>query len=118
MAQKYQLKLVVLFGSQVSGKTHQESDIDIGFLPKKELSFKKEIQLTSKFIEIFGEKVDVTNLRKASPLLLKEVAENACVLYQQKDEFDRFQLYALQRYAEAKPIFEMHQKAIKQFLSK
>ena len=118
LARKYQLKLVVLFGSQVSGKTHQESDFDIGFLSKKELSFKKEIQLASKFIEIFGEKVDVTNLRKASPLLLREVAENACVLYQEKkDEFDRFQLYALQRYAEAKPIFEMHQEAIKQFLS-
>lgn len=100
------------------GKLIKKAILISDFCLKKNYLLKKKIQLASKFIEVFGEKVDVTNLRKASPLLLKEVAENACVLYQEKkDEFNRFQLYALQRYAEAKPIFEMHRKAIKQFLS-
>lgn len=38
LSDKYELKLVVLFGSQVSGRTHQESDYDVAYLSEKKLS--------------------------------------------------------------------------------
>ncbi|RJQ31015.1 nucleotidyltransferase domain-containing protein [Candidatus Parcubacteria bacterium] len=35
MAEKYGLKLVLLFGSRVKGKVHEESDYDIAYLSDK-----------------------------------------------------------------------------------
>ena len=113
---KYNLKLVLLFGSQVLKKVTKESDIDIAVLPQKFLSFKEEIELISELINILGN-VDVTNLRKASPLLLKEIIDNCQILYPKgRNEFDRLEVYALQKFAEAKVIFKMHRERIKEFI--
>ncbi|HDK81390.1 MAG TPA: nucleotidyltransferase domain-containing protein, partial [Nitrospirae bacterium] len=38
IAEKYRLPLVLLFGSQVSGRTHPQSDVDIAFLSEKRMS--------------------------------------------------------------------------------
>ena len=35
LAKKYRLSMIVLFGSQVSGKTHPQSDFDFAFLSEK-----------------------------------------------------------------------------------
>jgi len=46
LAGKYQLKLMVLFGSQAKRKrVHKESDFDVAYLSKKDLSGKKIIDL-------------------------------------------------------------------------
>jgi len=118
LAQKYHLKMILLFGSQVSGKLNQESDIDIAFLSKKNLSFKQEYFLNYELTNIFqNHQIDTTNLRKAPPLLMKEILNNSQILYQSAPMiFDAFEVYALQRYQEALPLFVMHQQAIKNFI--
>ena len=116
IAEKYNLKLALVFGSQVTGEITEESDVDIAVLPRRSLTFREEIMLNSELVDVLGN-VDMVNLRKASPLLLKEVIDNYQILYQsQASDFSRFEVYALQRYAEAKPIFEMHQESINKFL--
>ena len=116
IAEKYDLKLALVFGSQVTGEVNEESDVDIAVLPRMNLTFKEEVTLNSELIDVLGN-VDLVNLRKASPLLLKEIIDNYQILYQsQASDFSRLEVYALQRYAEAKPIFEMHQESINKFL--
>lgn len=118
LSHKYNLKMVLLFGSQVNGLLHQESDIDIAFLPMDKLTFGQECRLNYQFTEIFhNEKVDTTNLQKAPPLLMKQIIDNCQMLYQKEDDvFDKFEVYALQRYQEAGPLFSLHQESIKNFL--
>lgn len=118
IAEAYHLKLVLLFGSHVRGNTHQESDIDIGVLPQTAFSFFDEVNLATEFINIFGAKVDFTNLQKAPPLLLREVAHTNTILYQRGvTAYDDFIAYAYQRFAEAEPIFVMHEESIQRFLN-
>lgn len=117
IAEKYGLKLVLLFGSQVHGKTHAESDIDIGVLPLKALSFEEEVNLATECINIFGMRADFSNLYKAPPFLLREVANTNAILYQcDATAYDDFIAYAYQRFAEAESIFVMHEESIQRFL--
>ena len=117
IAETYGLKLVLLFGSQVHGKTHAESDIDIGVLPKKALSFSDEVNIATEFIHIFGMKADFANLHKAPPLLLSEVMKNCRILYQREPtDFSDLFVYAKQRYAENTPLFLMTHNAVQRFI--
>jgi predicted nucleotidyltransferase len=110
IAQKYSIELFLLFGSQVSKKTHPESDFDIAYLSKKNLSVNEEGKLMidlAQALKIPLEKIELVPLRGASPFLLKEVFTNSSVLYQ-KDRliFDRYKIYALRYFDEFKPFFE------------
>lgn len=118
IAAENHLKLVLLFGSQASEKTHKESDIDIGILPSKNLTFEEEIKITTEFSNI-ALNFDLSNLQKASPLLLKKVIENCEIIYQRNPEvFSIFEIYALNRYQEAYPLFEIKQQLLYEFIKK
>jgi predicted nucleotidyltransferase len=122
IAQKYSIELLLLFGSQVSRKLHQESDFDIGYLSKKTLSIEEEGQLMidlASILKIPLGKMELVPLRGASPLFLKEVFTNSVVLYA-KDEliFDRYKIYALRYFEEFQPIFEQTIKIFKKRIEK
>ena len=64
VAEKYQLKLVLLFGSRVDGKIHKESDYDVAYLSNRKLSFEEESRLNVAFTGIFPqprERVDTVD---------------------------------------------------------
>ena len=83
IAKKHGLTLVALFGSQASGFTHKESDVDIAYLSDNTLSFEEEAILNADFIPVFQNKsISLVNLKKAPPLLLKQIVSNATVLYE------------------------------------
>ena len=108
IAGKYQLKLVLLFGSQSSGYIHKESDVDVAYLPEKSLDFEKEYRLNYEFTKIFQtDKVDTVDLRKASPLLLYAVFQNPIILFQENDlVFPLYRAYVFKRYIEAKSFYK------------
>jgi uncharacterized protein len=108
IAKKYQLKLVLLFGSQVSGKTNKESDFDVAYLSKKNLSFDEENYLNYEFTNIFQhDRVDTVNIKKASPLLLFGIFRECRVLFEQDDLiFPTYRAYVFKKYVEAKPLLE------------
>jgi predicted nucleotidyltransferase len=45
IARKHGLKLVVLFGSQVTGHAHPESDVDVAALPTHRMSWDEHNEL-------------------------------------------------------------------------
>jgi len=108
IAKKYQLKLVLLFGSQSNGRTHKESDFDIAYLPKKNLRFEKENYLNYEFTNIFqNDRVDTVDMRKAPPLLLFGIFQECSVLFQEDELiFPTYRAYAFKKYVEAKPFLE------------
>lgn len=108
IAQKYQLRMVLLFGSRVAERIHKESDFDIAYLPQKNLKFDKENHLNYEFTNIFqNDRVDTVDVRKAPPLLLYAIFNKCQILFKQDDLiFPTYKVYALNKYMEAKPFLE------------
>ena len=109
LAQKYGFDLVVLFGSQATGRTHKESDVDVAYYSDIKLDFNQEVLINTDLTVIFkNDQVSLVNLKRASPLLAREVVVKGVVLYA-KDSSLFSQLYArtLRMYEEARPLFEL-----------
>lgn len=107
-AKKYGLKLVLLFGSQIEGRIHGESDIDIAYLPGKSLDFEQEYRLNYEFTRIFQkDRVDTVDMVKAPPLLFYAIFQHPRVLFQESELlFPTYRAYAFKKYVETKPLYE------------
>ena len=82
IARRHGLKLIVMFGSQVSGHTHPESDLDVAILPTHPLSWDERNVLWGELCELFQTEVDLSLLDHAQPLLMAEVTRHGQVLYE------------------------------------
>ncbi len=93
LADKYQLDLILIFGSRAKGNFHPESDIDIAVYRKDILSETEKIQLTYELCNVFHiDNIDLVDLRTAPPLLVHEVLKDYEVLFQR----DKMLLYQLE----------------------
>lgn len=108
-AEKYSLKLLLLFGSRATGKNYATSDFDVAYLSNKDLDLMEEARLMLDLSPVFkSEDIDLVNLKKAPPLLYYAVFQDCQVLYE-KDPliFPNLRAYAFKRYVEeAKPLAE------------
>jgi len=109
------LRLVLLFGSVASGKECQESDIDLGFLFDRPLDI---LGLTNRVIQLLRtDRVDVIDLRRASPLLKYSVIRQGEALFEQTPGlFNIFQSLTFRIYVDAKKLRDAQEKAIHNFL--
>lgn len=99
IADKYRLRLIVIFGSQVKGYTHPESDVDVAVLTEGSLPFARQLYLWQELSEAFGAEVDLSLLNHAEPLLLYHVARKGKVLYQaERRGWSEFRGYAYRHY--------------------
>lgn len=95
VCRKFGVKVLLLFGSQLEGKIHSESDIDVAFAGDK-LSFDRLAEFNTELQKIFShEKVDTVNLVPLNPLILKRIFDNHRILYLE----DRFLYHTLSSYA-------------------
>ena len=93
IASRYQLDLILMFGSRSTGKVHPESDIDIAVYGKKVFSEIDKIQLMYELSNVFHtDNIDLVDLRNASPFLRREVFKNFKILLQR----DSMLLYQLE----------------------
>lgn len=110
IAQKYQLRLILLFGSQTGDQKylHQESDFDIAYLSRRNLDLMEEGKLINDLIQVFkSERIDLVNLKKAKPLLLFLITNDCQVLYQDNAfTFPSLRVYAYKKYIETRFLYE------------
>ena len=109
LAEKYSLELVVLFGSKATGQTHENSDIDIAYLPTPDFSVDNEGKLYLDLMEtVKNNQLDLVNLKQVSPLLLKQITDQCVVLYERRvSTFNRFVLYVSRLYNESAPLRQL-----------
>ncbi len=110
------LRLVVLFGSVVSGKVHGNSDIDIAFLFDGPIDI---IALTNKVSMLLRtDNVDVIDLRHAGPVLRFAAARDGRLLYERSAGlFHEFYSLAFRRYVDTGKLRDARQKVIRDFLA-
>ncbi|MFA6808487.1 MAG: nucleotidyltransferase domain-containing protein [Eubacteriales bacterium] len=115
---KYNLYLLVTFGSYNTEKFHKESDIDVAYLAKEVLSTQQEYELLHDIVLYFKrDKIDLVNLSKAVPLLLYEIACNSQVLYEENNSYLNFKLKASARYADTKFLRDLRRDYLNDIVS-
>lgn len=109
------LQLVFLFGSAVSGKVHNRSDIDIAFLFNKQVDI---LALTNKVINhLHADNIDVVDLRRTSPLMKFSVVKNGLLIYEaEQGAFNEFYSLAFRMYVDSKKLRDAQTSAIRHFL--
>ncbi|MEN9206320.1 MAG: nucleotidyltransferase domain-containing protein [Thermostichales cyanobacterium SZTDM-1c_bins_54] len=99
-----QVKLLVLFGSRANGTAHAYSDWDVGYLGPEILSL-ADLAIygqVAKALGIPGDRLDLVNLQRCSPLLTYVVAREGKLIFEAEPElFVNFQTRAWKRYADA-----------------
>lgn len=120
IAEKYHLSLVVLFGSQATGKTHRQSDVDIAYFAQEPLSLGEESKLVIDLMRAFRtDAVDLVSLQNASPLLRYQIAHSGKVVYERMPGlFASFFIHALRQYEEAKPLFQLRSEYLDKRIAK
>lgn len=122
LAEKYGLKLVMLFGSQAKGKTHKESDFDVAYLSDKELSFRDEGRIIIDLAPIIGARderlVNLSNIKEAGALLLKEIFDRHQVLFcADRNVYDSYKIFSVKNFIENRPIFDLRDYLIKKYFA-
>jgi len=115
IAQKYQLDLLILFGSRVKVKKFltDESDFDIAYRAKKDLQGKEMINLNCDLMGLFkNDRVDIVDIKKADPLLKFAISRNSKLIYGDEIEYLNFKSSAFKSYIDAQPLFDLESKFI------
>lgn len=99
LAEKYGLSLVLLFGSQATGRSHPKSDVDIAVLSRHPIN---RARVAMDLDEIFErDDVEVVDLSIASPTLMHAVVKEGKSLYENElGAFFRWKLYAIKVWME------------------
>lgn len=120
LAEKYGITLLILFGSQATGKTHADSDADLAFVSKRKLGPREIAECAfnlSSLVEF--SQIELIDIRHASPLLLKNIAMAGIVVYEAEPQtFARFRIYAIKCFMEAQTILSLRTTSLNAFLSK
>lgn len=118
LIKKYDINLLLTFGSYQTERFTKDSDIDLAYQAKRILGPEEELQLLKELIMLYHrDRIDLVNLGKASPLLMFETATHGRVLYEEGDSFLRFKLKASARYADTRHLRRMRQDFLNNTLS-
>lgn len=118
IARTHGVRLMLQFGSTVSGKAHAGSDVDIGVvLNCPDLSLRAYADLEHDVQQLFGErKVDLVILNRADPLLLAQVSSSCRRLHGSEREMQEFRLRAFKRYQDHRPYLELERRWLERTL--
>ena len=118
IAKRHNLKLLVLFGSQATGHTHKQSDVDVGYLANREIDYRENYDISLELARIFkNPEVELVNINNVSPEFKKQVADTGIVLCEDDTSiFDQFRISAFKLYVESKPLREFRAASIKKFI--
>jgi predicted nucleotidyltransferase len=105
-AQQAGLRLLVLFGSRVSGHVHRHSDWDFGYLAGKTLD---EELLRERLMAILRtDLVDLVDLSKASALLRIQVAVHGRPVFEEDTSVSQaFQIDAASFWCDVEPVLRV-----------
>ncbi|QQR55372.1 nucleotidyltransferase domain-containing protein [Candidatus Peregrinibacteria bacterium] len=117
IAQKYGIDFAIAFGSQVSGQTHAESDLDLAVHSSKNPSLKEELHLLSELSAFYSKEVDLCWINEnVSALLYGEWAKNSQLLYGNEEDYQVFCIEALKKFLDFEPYFKLQEQALQERL--
>lgn len=118
LAPKHRLRMVLLFGSAVTGVEHAKSDIDIAVqYHGKPLSLGEYADLLHDLQQVFPRrKVDLSFINHADPLFLKKITDGCVLLYGELRHLYELRIYAFKRFQDHRRYFAMERSFVDRFL--
>lgn len=117
IAKNYDLDMVVLFGSQATGRTHPKSDIDIGYTSQMRLELDTRFKIETEIsVLLHRGDIEFVDLRRISPVMKQIIADEGILLYEiRPGTFEAFCMYAFKLYVETKPLRELRYLSLRNF---
>jgi len=115
-ANKPQIVLAYLFGSQARGEAHPDSDLDLGILLAESIP---EREYTEQRLEIIGDLMQLLRSNEVDILILNEaplvmryqvISRGKLLFYRDRQAAIDFRVRALNAYFDFKPILDHHRK--------
>ena len=108
VAQKYNLALIILYGSQATGKARDGSDVDIAVLGKRKILSNVLINLDDEFARIFrARELDVKSLHNTNPFFRYQVMRDGVLLYGKNYDYNSYKAYAFRDYHDSKDLLKL-----------
>jgi len=114
LAQRFRIRLILQFGSTVTGRTHDRSDLDLAVkLDSADVSLQTVLEMQEALQTQFpGREVDLAILNRADPLFLKKIVESCRVLFGMPQDLARLRLYAFKAYQNFRPYLELERQSV------
>lgn len=117
IGKKFNLKLIIIYGSYAKEIHREKSDLDIAILGKKSIDFKTELKIYSALSQVFGDnkerELDVKFLHKVDPFFRYQVMKDAILIYGDIYDFNIFKVYAIRCYQENQKLQKLKDYLIK-----
>lgn len=113
--------LIILYGSQATGKTRKGSDTDIAVLEDHPLTLKEKTKLTQELAEELkrsDDEIDLVDLQTAPPLLQFQVAKTGRLLRGDPFTFTRFKVLAFKRYADTAKFRRLREQVLSSYVQR
>ena len=108
---RFDLDLILMYGSRAREQSHPKSDTDIAIRSRRVIPREQEL-IIARELDAFYPNVEVCDIRKASPLLLGAIAQDAKLVYEGSPAlFQEFKIFAFNQYWDFKPYLERLKKA-------
>ena len=119
IARRHGIRLLLQFGSTVSGPVHERSDVDLGvLLDRPSLGLREYGDLDHDLHALFpGRKLDLAILNRADPLFLKQITDNCTLLHGSEAELRRLKLYAFKRYQDHRKYLDLERHFVAQAIA-
>jgi len=108
------IRLMLQFGSTVSGRSHAASDVDLAvLLAQRPASLDEHVDLVADLQSLLpGQDVDVALINGADPLFLKKITEQCRLLYGSPRALSELMIYAFKRYQDHRRFLAMEREYV------
>jgi len=119
LAQRFGIRVILQFGSTVTGTTHDRSDVDLAVqLDTPTVSLETILEMREALLSLFpGREVDMAILNWADPLFRKKIMESCRMLFGTSQDFARLHLYSFKTYQDFQPYLELERQFVARRLS-
>ena len=114
VAHAHGIRLLLQFGSTVTGRVHAKSDVDVAvLLERPRQTLEERGAMVHDLQALFPDReLDLAVLNHADPLFLKQVMDTARLLYGTAADLRRLQLLAFKRYQDHRKYFELERRFV------
>ena len=119
IARRHGIRLLLQFGSSVSGTVHPRSDVDLAVLVEQpSLSLQQRGDLLHDLQALHPDReVDLVVINRADPLLLKKIVDSCHLLYGPVRRLQELKMYAFKRHQDHRKYFEQEREYVARRLS-
>ncbi len=110
LAEKHKIKFIVLFGSRAKGNPREDSDFDIAVFMDNFYDMEKYSDALSGLARIFGvfeDKIDLTDLKNANPLLRYEITRQGKLLFGNDLDYLQLKAFAFRDYIASMSLLDL-----------